>query len=108
MSDNGVSVISHDEQLGMGLGTVVHAGEIIDPDSAVVMAEMAAQNSGMPQYDKENRPIISYRQYLDLCESNGDMSRFALRMFHPRKPNAAYPVQASKLQKWWGLGYRPW
>lgn len=101
-----ITSISHEEQLGLGLGSVVHGGEIIDPDSALAMAEQMAKETGLPGRDKEGRPIISYKQYLDLSYANADMSTYALRMTHVKR-SGLWTIQASKLQRWWGLGYRP-
>lgn len=74
-----------------------------DPDSHLV--NMLRQ-SGLPQTDKEGRPVISYKQYQDLLKSDVRMDGYVLRVYLPGR-QGMYLVQASKYLKWYGRGFRP-
>lgn len=100
---NGVSAetLTEDEALALGLSTIVHAGQI-DPDNYAVNA--ALSSAGLPQVDKEGRPIISFKQYEEIGRVGGRVDNYAIRVMRPGV-RGTWIVQASKYLKWYGLGY---
>lgn len=101
IGDVSAETLTEDEALALGISTIVHAGEI-DPDNYAVSA--ALQTAGIPQMDKEGRPIISYRQYTEIGKAGGRVDGYALRVLRPGT-RGTWIVQASKYLKWFGLGY---
>lgn len=97
-----VSVLSEEDLQGLGLNSIIN-GKNFDADNPIA-SSMAS--SVLPQTDKIGRQIISYKQYLELKKLGARLENYALRMIWPGK-NIVNTIQASKLQKWWGLGYRP-
>ena len=93
--------LTDDEALALGLSSIVHAGQL-DPDNYAVNA--ALSTAGLPQLDKEGRPIISYKQYKEIGNAGGRMDGYAMRVMRPGH-RGTWLVQASKYLKWFGLGY---
>lgn len=81
-----------------------------DPDNPLVSDLDSAQ------YDRENRPIISFAQYQQILARGGRVDGYGLRVrMHPdrcrelgiqHKPGV-WSIQASKLLKWRRFGYVP-
>lgn len=97
---NSLTTLTDDEALALGLDPIFGGG---DPDNQMVEAMMASGD--LPVQDKEGRPVISYKQYLDIRKFKGDVSRYAIRVFRTGVPNKTWLVQASKLRKWQSYGY---
>lgn len=101
IGDVSAETLTEDEALALGVSTIVHAGEI-DPDNYAVNAALAS--AGVPQVDKEGRPIISFKQYEEIGRASGRVDGYALRVMRPGA-RGTWIVQASKYHKWFGLGY---
>lgn len=54
--------------------------------------------------DDSGRILITWGQYQMIAARGDRLDHFCLQM---NGPGGTGRVQASKLQKWWGLGYRP-
>lgn len=104
MNDYGTAeTISEAEALSLGIGAgPIHAGEFSDPDNPLV--ESFLSDRGLPQTDKEGRPIISYRQYVELGNMSARMDGYAMLVARVDKAGR-WPIQASKYLKWYGLDY---
>lgn len=98
---NDFEILTEDEVNALGLSSVVHGGQI-DPDNPIVSLEAV----GSAQQDRDGRQIISYKQFKDLSAADVRMDNYAVRMRWPGR-STTHPIQASKFQKWYGLGYRP-
>ena len=101
IGDVSAETLTEDEALALGVSTIVHAGQI-DPDNYAVSASLAA--AGLPQIDKEGRPIISFKQYEEIGKAGGRVDSYAIRVMRPGT-RGTWIVQASKYLKWFGLGY---
>ena len=98
-----INTLSEEDAHALGLSTVVSGGAIVDPDS--MMVEAIIEGGGLPQTDRDGRPIISFRQYEQLQKADARLDGYALRMTFPGQ-KGTWPIQASKYLKWYGLGYR--
>lgn len=78
----------------------------IDPDSPMLIAEREQAAMGMPSRDKVGRVIISWNQFQEQSRTGANLADYAIRLVRPGK-RGVYTGQASKLQKFWGKGYRP-
>ena len=101
IGDVSAETLTEDEALALGVSTIVHAGQI-DPDNYAVSAALSA--AGLPQIDKEGRPIISFKQYEEIGKAGGRVDGYAIRVMRPGT-RGTWLVQASKYIKWFGLGY---
>ena len=101
IGDVSAETLTEDEALALGVSTIVHAGQI-DPDNYAVSASLAS--AGLPQVDKEGRPIISFKQYEEIGAVGGRVDGYAIRVMRPGA-RGTWIVQASKYLKWFGLGY---
>lgn len=101
IGDVTAETLTDTEALALGVSSIVHGGEL-DPDNEVVNARLAG--GGLPQTDKEGRPIISYRQYEEISRAGGRLDQYAMRMIRPGY-RGTWVIQASKYLKWFGLGY---
>jgi hypothetical protein len=101
-----IRTLSEEEALDQGLSTSFTNGA--DPDNPMFELD---NESGLPPTDNEGRAVISWRQYQKLRNNPQPFRRldnYALRVMAQSKQGpVSKTVQASKLLKWWGLGYRP-
>ena len=101
IGDVSAETLTDDEALALGLSSIVHAGQM-DPDNYAVNAMLS--QGGVPQVDREGRPIISFRQFEEVSASGGRVDGYAIRVMRPGH-RGTWTVQASKYHKWFGLGY---
>ena len=94
-------VLSDAEARTLGFETIVHNGEI-DPDNSLV--ESLLRGGEVPAVDKVGRPIISYKQFVEIQSAGGRLDAYALRVKLPGYAGQ-WLIQASKYIKWFGLGY---
>ena len=99
-----VETLSEDEAISLGFSPIVHGGEMPDPDNPIAQTFINAQD-GLPQTDREGRPIISYAQYLQMGKMDARMDNYALRVTRPGHQGKVWLIQASKYHKWYGGGY---
>ena len=88
----------------LGLSNIIHEGEMEAMDNPLVEAMM--KRGAAPTTDKAGRPILSYRQYIEVKKSGARMDNYAMLMRWPGK-SVVQPMQASKFLKYLGMGYIP-
>lgn len=97
-----MSTMSEQELQELNLPSVVNAGNFDQANPNL----LGVMGSPLPQTDKEGRQIVSYDQYKELQRLGARLDNYSVRMIWPGK-NSINTIQASKFQKWYGLGYRP-
>lgn len=97
MNEELVGTLTDEEIQAWGLENLVDKGA---PDNPIVDAMLRGEG----RTDPRGRPIISYRQYLEMMASGQRLDNYMLVM---QGPTGKGLVQASKFQKWFGEGFRP-